>query len=205
VPAGSVVAGTGNQPFASARQTRDRPATVIFLDGATPVLGIRVVDRPSTTPPVFELTRVLDARCRPVSVVNFGEGTSRAAPDWAPLHLTVAGRPYSAEFDHDTKRGRIEAGLQPLALARLRITAARRTGTGVTVTGSLAADARERVSVVYATPSGARFSGAAKPVGGQFTVRVRVPSAARGGTGGRVTASYPGDDTHGSASASAAA
>ena len=194
VPHGSIVAGTSNQPFARAADTRDKPATVIFLDAATPVLAMRVIDHPDTNPPVFELQRSIDARCRSVAIENRGEGTSRVAPDWAPLRMTLGGRPYQAALNHDPRRGNIEAGLRALLTPSLEITGTRTSDRAITVEGKLAADAEDEVTALYAAPSGARFQDTAKPSGGLFRARIRLPRADAANPTGRVIVTYPGDD-----------
>ena len=204
VPHGSVVVGTSNQPFARAADTRDSPATVIFLEAARPVLAMRVIHRPGAAPPVFELQRSIDTRCRSVAIENRGEGTSRVAGDWAPLRMTLGGRAYQAALNHDTKTGNIEAGMRELATPSLKITDTRRSATGITVEGELAADAGDQLTALYAAPSGARFQGTAKPSGGLFRARIRLPRAEATTPTGRITVTYPGDDDYARSSVTAA-
>jgi hypothetical protein len=200
-PHGSVVAGTSNQPFAQASQTRDKPATVVFLEAATPVLAMRVTDHPGANPPVFAIDRTLDARCRTVALTNFGEGTSSVAIDWAPLRMTLAGHPYQAAFDHDTRHGTIEASLRRLPTPSLTIGSAAPSGRGIRVSGKLAPDAGKDVTVSYDAPSGARYQATATPSGGLFQADIKLPQGESVAAAGKVSASYPGDDTYAGATA----
>jgi serine/threonine protein kinase len=186
----------------------DLPGRELGLVLATPeLLGAMTFTYHGPPSEFYRLERFVGPDCKPIPHTFSGGGRG---PNFVPYEDVLFARGsanYGVSFGAATDDPQMQASLDALPSPRLKITSATVAGDRARVTGTIAADVTDELTIVFSAEvpdaDPVTIQRTREPKDGRFRLTVAVPADARTAQAPKVTITYPGDDTYAPARATA--
>ena len=177
---------------------------------ATPeLLGVMTFTYHGPPSEFYRLEQLVGADCKPIPHTFSYGGRGPNFQPYEDVQFARGAANYGVDFGAYDDDPQMQAHLNALPSPRLRITSATLADDRATVTGTIAPDVTDELTIVFS----ATFPDAdpvtiqrkREPKDGRFRLSVAVPEDARSAQEPTVTVTYPGDDTYAPARATAPA
>jgi serine/threonine protein kinase len=175
---------------------------------ATPeLLGVMTFTYHGGASEFYRLERLVGSDCRPIAHTFSGGGRGPNFEPYEDVRFADGSENYGVSFGAAGDDPQMQASLDAFPSPRLKITSATANEDRAEVTGTIAPDVTDEVTIVFSAKipdaDPVTILRTREPKNGRYRLAVAVPADARTAQAPKVTVTYPGDDTYAPARATA--